>query len=73
MDAEVLEYTAAPGSKITKAPLKDITFPANAIIGGVIRGGEGFIAVGTTHIEAYDRVAVFALPDAVKEIDKLFR
>lgn len=73
MDAEVLEYTAAPGSRITKAPLKDLTFPANAIIGGVIRGGEGFIAVGTTHIEAYDRVAVFALPDAVKEIDKLFR
>lgn len=73
MDAEVLEYTAAPGSKITKAPLKDLTFPANAIIGGVIRGGEGFIAVGTTHIEAYDRVAVFALPDAVKEMDKLFR
>ena len=72
-NAEVLEYTAAPGSKITKAPLKDLTFPANAIIGGVIRGGEGFIAVGTTHIEAYDRVAVFALPDSVKEIDKLFK
>ena len=72
-DAEVLEYTAAPDSKITKSPLKDITFPANAIIGGVIRGGEGFIAVGNTHIEAYDRVAVFALPDSVKEIDKLFK
>ena len=72
-DAEVLEYTAAPGSKITKAPLKDLTFPSNAIIGGIIRGGEGLIAVGTTHVEAYDRVAVFALPDSVKEIDKLFR
>lgn len=72
-DAEVLEYTAAPGSKITKAPLKDITFPANAIIGGVIRGSDSFIAVGDTHIEAYDRVAVFALPDSVKEMDKMFR
>ncbi len=72
-DAEVLEYTAAPGSKITKGILKDIDFPANAIIGGVIRGGDSFIAVGHSHIEAYDRVAVFALPDAVKEVDKMFK
>ena len=72
-DAEVLEYTAAPGSRITRAPLKDIEFPRDAIIGGVIRGGDSFIAVGNTHIEAYDRVAVFALPDAVKDVDRMFK
>ncbi len=72
-DAEVLEYTAAPGSKITKAILKDIDFPANALVGGIIRGGDSFIALGHTQIEPYDRVAVFALPDAVKDVDKLFR
>ena len=72
-DAEVLEYTAAPDSKITKGTLKEIDFPANAIIGGIIRGGESFIAVGHTRIEAYDRVAVFALPDAVKDVDKMFK
>ena len=72
-DAEVLEYTVAPGSKITIAPLRDTDFPANAVIGGVIRGGESFIAVGDTHIQAYDRVVVFALPEAVKEIDRLFK
>ena len=72
-EAEVLEYTVAPDSKITRSPLKDIEFPRNAIIGGVIRGSDSFIAVGNTHIEAYDRVAVFALPDAVKEVDKFFK
>ena len=72
-DAAVLEYTAAPGSKITKDLLKDIEFPSNAIIGGVIRGGDSFIAVGHSRIEPYDRVAVFALPDAVKEVDKMFK
>ena len=72
-NAEILEYSVAPGSKITKGPLKDIYFPNNAIIGGVIRGSESFIAVGDTVIEEYDRVAVFAMPDAVKELDKLFR
>ena len=72
-DAEVLEYTVAPGCRITKGALKDIDFPANAIIGGVTRGSDAFIAVGSTRIEAYDRVAVFALPEAVKEVDRWFK
>ena len=72
-NAEVLEYIVSPDTKITKAPLKDINFPRNAIIGGIIRGNDSYIAVGDTVIEAYDRVAVFALPEAVKEVDKFFR
>lgn len=72
-NAEVIEYTVAPGSPITKGSLKDIKFPKNAIIGGVVRGNESFIAVGDTVIEAYDRVAIFALPQTIKEIDRFFR
>ncbi|MBO4263335.1 MAG: Trk system potassium transporter TrkA [Bacteroidales bacterium] len=72
-DAEVIEYTTAPGSAITKAPLKDLRFPKNAIICGVIRGGEAFIAIGSTQIEAYDRVTVFALPQTINEIDRFFK
>ncbi len=72
-NAEVLEYIVAPNTKITQSPLKEISFPKDAVIGGVIRGNDSFIAVGDTVIEAYDRVAVFALPQAVKEVDKFFK
>lgn len=72
-DAEILEYIVAPESIITKKTLKDTDFPQNAVIGGVIRGNEYFIAVGDTQIEAYDRVVVFSLPSAVKDVDKMFR
>lgn len=72
-NAEILEYTVAPGSPVTKKPLKELGFPTNAIIGGVIRGSESMIAVGDTRIEPYDRVAVFALPDAVSEVDSFFK
>jgi trk system potassium uptake protein TrkA len=72
-NAEVLEYIVAPDTAITKRTLKDMNFPKNAIIGGIIRGNEAIIAVGDTQIQAYDRVAVFALPEAVKEVDKFFR
>ena len=72
-DAEVLEYTVPPGAAITKGELKDLSFPKDAVIGGIIRGSESRIAVGNTRIEAYDRVVVFALPTAVKEVDKFFK
>ena len=71
--AEILEYIVAPDTAITKKMLKDMNFPRHAIVGGVIRGNESFIAVGDTQIQAYDRVAVFALPEVVKEVDKFFR
>lgn len=72
-NAEVLEYIVAPDTAITKKSLKDMNFPKGAIIGGVIRGNESFIAVGDTVIQAYDRVAVFSLPEVVKEVDRFFK
>ena len=72
-DAEVLEYIVPEGAQITKAPLKDFRFPKDAVIGGIIRGRESLIAVGETLIQPFDRVAVFALPEAVSEVDKCFR
>jgi len=71
--AEVIEYTATEDSIITKKPLRESHFPEGAIIGGVIRGDEAFIAVGDTQIQPGDHVAVFALPESVKAVNKLFR
>ncbi len=72
-NAEVLEYIVAKGAKITTAKLMDLGFPKNAIVGGVIRGNNSMIAVGSTQIQEYDRVVVFALPETVREVDKYFR
>lgn len=71
-DADVLEYIVNPGSPITKAPLKDLKFPKDAVIGGIIRGNETIIAVGDTQVKPFDRVAVFALPSAIIKIEKFF-
>ena len=71
-DAEVLEFVVAPNSKITKNPLRDLKFPKDAIVGGVIRGHSSFIANGDTQIQSNDHVVVFALPTAFKKLDKFF-
>jgi len=72
-EAEVLEYVVKKGSKITKAPLKDLDFPEGAIVGGVIRGKQSFIAKGDTHIKPHDRVVVFTLPRAKAKVEKFFK
>ena len=72
-NAEVIEFVVAPGSRITRAPLCELDFPEGAIIGGVVRGDSASIAVGSTRIEPYDRVAVFALPGVAKEVDRWFK
>ena len=71
-DADVLEFVAKPNSKITKGNLREIDFPKDAIVGGVIRGEKAFIAKGDTQINPEDRVVVFALPSAVKKLDNFF-
>lgn len=72
-DAEVVEYTVSEKSAAIKGTLRDLTIPAEAVIGGVIRGTDAFIAVGDTQLQAGDHVAVFALPSAVAELDKFFK
>jgi len=71
-DAEVLEFVARPRSKITKYRLKDLNFPKEAIVGGIIRGNHSFIAKGDTKIHAEDRVVVFAMPSAIKKVETFF-
>jgi len=72
-DAEVLEYVVKKGSRITKAPLKDLDFPKGAIVGGVIRGKQSFIALGDTFIKPHDRVVVFTLPASKPKVEKFFK
>lgn len=73
IDAEVFEFIAKPHSPVTKKPIRKLNFPDKAIIGGIIRNGKGFIALGDIQIEAGDKVVVFALPQAFHLVDKMFR
>ncbi|MBP3332276.1 MAG: Trk system potassium transporter TrkA [Tidjanibacter sp.] len=70
--AEVLEFIVKPNSPATKKVVKELDFPDQAIIGGVVRGDNVFIVNGDTQINAYDRVVVFALPAAASEVSYCF-
>ena len=71
-DAEVLEFIAKPNSLITRASIRETPWPADALIGGVVRGESVFIATGDSEVKAYDRVVVFALPEAITKLANFF-
>lgn len=73
IDAVVMEFVAQPGSKITEETIADSDFPKDAIIGGFIRKNESHIALGSSKINAGDKVVVFSLPEAVSKIEKFFK
>ncbi|MBP9507386.1 MAG: Trk system potassium transporter TrkA [Bacteroides sp.] len=71
-NADVAEFIAKAGSKITKSLVKDIGFPKGVTIGGLIRNGEGGLVTGDTLIKAGDHVVVFCLNMMIKKIEKYF-
>ncbi|MCA0930992.1 Trk system potassium transporter TrkA [Lutimonas saemankumensis] len=72
VNAEILEFQAHKKSKITKKPIKDLKFPRNAIIGGVIRNDTGLIALGDFKIQEGDKVVVCCVPNTISKVERFF-
>lgn len=72
VDAEIIEYLVHKNNRTTKFPLKELHFPNSALIGGVIRGEDTYIPNGDFQLQMGDKVIVFALPDSIQKLEKLF-
>ncbi|MFC1660077.1 Trk system potassium transporter TrkA [Gemmatimonadota bacterium] len=70
--AEAIEFQVGQDSAIINKPLSELDFPAGALIGTIIRGDLIVMPKGADRILPGDEVIVFALPDAISEIEKLF-
>lgn len=71
--AEIIEYTASGKSKIVGKPLRDVKFPAGAIVSMIVHNGRNIVPRGSHMIQENDRVVVFALPSALEAVEKLFK
>lgn len=72
MDAEILEFIVKPTSKICNKRIKDLDFPISAIIGGVVRNGEGITALGDFKVQSEDRIVVCSLRQSIKKVERFF-
>lgn len=71
-NADVGEFVAKEGSRITMKPVKDLGLPVGMTIGGLVRDGEGMLVSGSTKIMPGDIVVVFCHGVNMKQIEKLF-
>lgn len=71
-DAEVVEFIAKPGSKITRSKIKDLRLPDQVNIGGFVRNGVGSIVYGDTLIMPNDHVIVFCVSSAIRKMESFF-
>jgi len=72
LNAELLEFIVSSRSKVCNKKIRKIDFPTTAIIGGIIREGKGYIALGDFEIKAGDRVVVCSLTESIGKVEKLF-
>ena len=73
IDADIVEFVVRDGAAVTNRPINRLDMPEGAVIGGIIRGEDSYIATGNFQIQAEDRVVVLVLPKTIQEVEKLFR
>jgi trk system potassium uptake protein TrkA len=71
--AEVIEAEALETSPLVGAPLRELELPDGMRIGAVYRDGEMITPSGSLRIKPKDRVVMFALEKAVKQVEQMFR
>jgi trk system potassium uptake protein TrkA len=71
--AEIIEAEALETSPLVGPPLRDLDLPEGTRIGAIYRDGEVITPSGSTRIKPKDRVVIFAVERAVKQVEQMFR
>ena len=72
VDAEIVEFYVKDKSKITTQYIKNLNFPKNALISGVVRKESSIIPNGDFRIRTDDRVVVLCSPQAIHTVEDFF-
>ncbi len=72
-NADVVEFVAKEGMRITKKVIKDLDLPNTVNLGGLVRNGEGILINGMTQVQPGDTVVAFCLENTVKRLEKYIK
>ena len=72
VDAEIVEFVVKENSKITKQYIKNLNFPKNALLAGVVRKENSIIPNGDFRIRTDDRVVVLCAPEDIHPVEEFF-
>ncbi|MEQ8718244.1 MAG: Trk system potassium transporter TrkA [Acidimicrobiales bacterium] len=72
MDVEVLELSVMDGSPGDGAVVSELGLPKEVLIGAIVRDGKAQIARGHSELRSRDHLVVFARPQTVAAVQRLF-
>lgn len=72
-DAEIVEFVAAEGHRITKHKIRELDLPEEVNIGAIVRAGEAVLVNGETLILPGDQVVVFCKQQAIRQMERFFK
>ena len=72
-DAQIVEFSAEPGSRITRFAIKNMGLPKDSTIAGIVRAGEGVLVNGDTQILQGDKVVVFCKSHVIRKLERFFK
>ena len=73
VDAEVIEFVVTKNNNLTRKQLRELHFPKSALVGCVVRGEEILMPNGDFIFRINDKAIVFAMPEAIAGVERLFR
>ncbi len=73
VDAEMIEFEVHKRNRLLRHPVKQLHFPHKSIIAGVVRGEKSYIPSDEFHFELNDKVIVLALPEAIHQVEEIFK
>lgn len=72
IEAEAIEFRVEGDSPVAGQSLRELHFPKGGLVGMILRGDEIIMPRGDDSMLPGDDVIVFALPEAIPEVEKLF-
>lgn len=72
IEAEAIEFEVKNDSRISGQALRDVDFPKTAVVGIILRGEQIILPRGHDVLRPGDDVIVFAMPEAIAQVEALF-
>ena len=61
-----------PEAPLIGTPFREVSFPQGGVVGAIVRGEDVIAPRGDDEVQAGDQVVLFALPEAIRPMERLF-
>ena len=72
IEAEAVEVVIGPRAKVLGKPFREVDFPRGGVVGAIVRAGSLITPRGDDAVQTGDHVVLFARPDTMRDLEKLF-